>query len=125
MTTLKQCKWCKEDNPKHWPYQCRNNPKMTARPLKRFKAGKVSHTWQRTREIWFRENYQDSYNCFYCGRHLWIYEVTLDHYLSRSRHPELRYDLENLRPSCALCNYEKGSIDGDIFVKRYKEQEAE
>jgi 5-methylcytosine-specific restriction endonuclease McrA len=62
------------------------------------------------------DNKQEAYNCFYCGKFLWPAEVTLDHYHSRSRHPELRYELSNLRPCCWNCNGEKGSTDGDDFT---------
>lgn len=36
-------------------------------------------------------------------------ETTLDHVLPRGSHPELRYELSNLKPCCWDCNYKKGS----------------
>jgi 5-methylcytosine-specific restriction endonuclease McrA len=45
-------------------------------------------------------------------------ETTLDHVKSRSRHPELRYALTNLRPSCGPCNVMKGSLDLDELANK-------
>jgi len=66
-----------------------------------------------------------TWQCTYCPRTLGvvqdldhgIYLLTLDHIKSRSRHPELRYDLDNLTPACYRCNSEKGSRDLEEFIK--------
>lgn len=74
--------------------------------------GKVGKEWLRTRREWVklnRPNHQGYYVCCICGK--WVPEkaMQLDHILSRSRHPELRFDLTNLQPSCGPCNQKKGS----------------
>lgn len=61
---------------------------------------------------------QESYNCHYCGRFLLRNEVELDHFESRSRRPDLRYELTNLVPSCHRCNAEKGSLSGEQYLEK-------
>jgi 5-methylcytosine-specific restriction endonuclease McrA len=55
--------------------------------------------------------YFQTWHCYLCGRPLTIETLTLDHVKSRSRHPELRYELSNLRPACWACNTAKSSRD--------------
>jgi len=45
--------------------------------------------------------------------HKWVHidDMELDHIISRSRRPDLRYVLSNLAPSCHDCNTEKGSTE--------------
>lgn len=73
--------------------------------------GKVGKKWLATRRQWFKLNPKTYYECNYCGRWLEPNETTLDHVKSRSRHPELRFNLDNLVPACYSCNYKKGSRD--------------
>jgi len=75
------------------------------------KTGKVGKQWMQTRREWIRQNKDTEYKCYLCGRRLDETTLTLDHVKSRSRHPELRYELSNLRPCCAQCNENKGSRD--------------
>lgn len=42
--------------------------------------------------------------------------MELDHVLSRSRHPELALEEDNVRPSCHDCNTAKGSLDYDEYM---------
>jgi len=106
---LKQCKWCGDEQPSHYAYQCFDHPK---RGIKAHvsKGGTKHHlTWQRYRRKWFRENPQDYYVCYLCNKSLMPYETTLDHVIPRSRAPELRYEFSNLKPCCYTCNSDKGS----------------
>jgi len=75
------------------------------------KIGKYGRKWLNTRRLWFKENPANFYVCYYCGKVMPQNETTLDHKKSRSRHPELRFELSNLVPSCYWCNYKKGSND--------------
>jgi 5-methylcytosine-specific restriction endonuclease McrA len=109
----KPCKHCGGEN--HLSFRCFHSP-----PNWKKKQGKTSIQWLQTRRQWFREHKADSYNCYYCGRFLLRNEVELDHYHPRSGNPELRYDLDNLRISCHPCNFDKGSIDGDLYIKKIK-----
>jgi len=70
--------------------------------------------------MWFEqnpENDEGGYNCRYCGVFLFRNQVELDHYLSRSRRPDLKYTFSNLVPSCHNCNTDKGSRSGDEYLK--------
>lgn len=76
--------------------------------------GKHANLWQKTRKEWIRlnpPNHQGYYVCWMCGRWVPASEMELDHVQARSRHPERRYDLTNLRPSCHKCNSQKGSTE--------------
>lgn len=99
------CKYCAKAG--HTTVTCYEKPKA------KIEKGKHEKQWIITRRTWFRKNPAEHYNCFYCGKWLFPNQVTLDHKLARSRHPELRYRLDNLVPSCYKCNNDKGSKDYD------------
>lgn len=110
----KPCKYCGSD--KHYPYQCFNNPKKH-KTLNR--NGKYGKQWLVTRASWFKKHLPDPepyphYVCYICGKWLHPEETTLDHVLSRGRHPELRAAQWNLKPCCFSCNEAKGSKDGTL-----------
>lgn len=123
----KPCKFCKEVNPLHFPFQCRENPKNKNRPgipvrkplpspRKRIKQrGKQYNKWLETRKHWFEEFKAPYYWCYICNKQLLQSEVTLDHIKARSSHPELRYKFSNLAPCCWQCNSEKGSMSLEYF----------
>lgn len=97
------------------PYRSRNPLKGK----KRIRAiGKVGRQWIATRKEWISKNIPDSgyWNCTYCGKELHLNTLTLDHKISRSRAPELRYDLDNLTPACYDCNMAKGSKSAEEFL---------
>lgn len=96
------------------------NPKTgrfnDVKPIK--KAGKYSQKWLYTRRLWMLHNpanHAGYYECHYCHRFIPDYEMTLDHKESRSRAPELRYELTNLVPCCADDNSRKGSRSHDDY----------
>lgn len=109
----------------HFPYQCFANPKKaikrtelrrSTKPIK--KVGKNTKQWFKTRATWIRKNpppIEGQYWECYLQIHEWcpvridIHKLTLDHVVSRSRDPSLRFNLENLKPACMYCNTEKGS----------------
>lgn len=47
--------------------------------------------------------------CWMCHKWVHIDDMELDHIISRSRRPDLRYVHSNLAPSCHDCNTKKGS----------------
>lgn len=114
----KNCKHCGGEN--HPSFRCFHNPKA----WKKIGQGKTSIKWLQTRRQWFREHKADSYNCFYCGRFLLRNEVELDHYESRSRRPDLRFELSNLVPACHKHNTDKGSRSGDEYIEILKIKEG-
>lgn len=85
-----------------------------AKPKKAIKRiGPVAKKWIETRHEWIKKHITDNglWECFYCGRLLTLDQLTLDHKLSRGRHPEKRFDENNLVPACWGCNEKKGSKD--------------
>lgn len=116
----KPCKYCKEMG--HFPYECRHNPKkQMKRALKRTpikRVGKTTKQWMNTRATWIRKNPPNIdgkyWECYlqihpWCPRRIDIGHLTLDHVVSRSHAPGLRFNLDNLKPACRYCNVEKGS----------------
>ncbi len=126
----KPCKHCKQMG--HFPYACPANPKKaikrsalrrSTKPMN--KVGKTTKQWFVTRATWIRKNPPpidgEFWECYlqihpWCPRLIDIHKLTLDHVVSRSRDPSLRFNLENLKPACMYCNTEKGSKSLD-YVK--------
>lgn len=101
------CSYC--DSEEHTVFYCPRKPKSG---LSTF--GPYAQKMAKVRREWFVENKPDHsgyYYCGLCGKALLRNEVELDHKLSRSRHPDLRYDITNLRSTCHDCNFSKGSKD--------------
>ena len=119
----KPCKFCHDPQPQHFPYKCPINPKVALKrkvglkrtPLK--KVGKNTKQWFVTRATWIRKNPPDANGFWYCylqihewcPKRLTIETLTLDHVVSRSNDPKLRFTLENIKPACKYCNNKKGS----------------
>lgn len=119
----KPCKHCGQKG--HFSYQCFSNPKkalkrsalrQSHKPIN--KVGKQTKQWFITRATWIRKNpppidgkYWECYLQIHewCPRRVDIFKLTLDHVVSRSHDPSLRFKLENLKPACSYCNSEKGS----------------
>jgi len=74
--------------------------------------GKIGRRWREFRKEWLRNN-PPPYQCGICGRYVSEEDVVLDHIISRSRRPDLRFDVENIQPSCYTCNTIKGSRSMD------------
>lgn len=116
-----ECRKCGLDFPKYNTLQrvCGRCVNRTLKPKKRMKGiGRVTQKWIETRQEWIRLNppVDGMYECYLritpeCPRFMVTQHMTLDHVKSRSRYPELRFDLNNLRPACWSCNREKGSRD--------------
>ena len=112
----KPCKHCKQMG--HFPYQCFTNPKKALKRTPINKIGKQTKQWFITRATWIRKNpppIDGQYWTCYLQIHEWcpvrldIKTLTLDHVISRSHAPGLRFNADNLRPACRYCNSEKGS----------------
>lgn len=111
----KRCKYCPGTD--HTSFYCRLKPRAAIRAKKNPKAiGKYGKQWLITRATWFSRNPRERYECYLklapnCWGTMGQEHTTLDHIKSRSRHPELRFDLDNLAPCCWPCNVAKGSKD--------------
>lgn len=111
----KACKFC--GGMGHFAYMCRKNPKNSFKRSGIKQNGKYAKQWIVTRETWIRNNPPDKYGFWYCylnihewcPRKLTLETLTLDHIVSRSRDPSLRFDQTNLQPACRYCNDKKGS----------------
>lgn len=112
----KPCKYCGSRG--HFPYMCIKNPKNSKNRYTNLKQnGKYAKQWALTRQTWIRNNPPDKHGYWYC--YLQIHEwcpvkltektLTLDHVVSRSRAPSLRFSADNLKPACIYCNNMKGS----------------
>ncbi|WP_072500613.1 HNH endonuclease [Olsenella phocaeensis] len=78
-----------------------------------------SAAWERVRRAAFARDKELGARCWICGRRI-DYSLGLssrtgtpdayepDHYLDVSRHPELEYELSNIRPSHCRCNRARG-----------------
>jgi 5-methylcytosine-specific restriction endonuclease McrA len=112
----KPCKHCGLMG--HFPYQCRTNPRKALKRVPIKKVGKTTKQWFITRATWIRKNpptVEGKYWICYLQIHPWcpvkltLETLTLDHVVSRSRDPSLRFNLDNIKPACQYCNTEKGS----------------
>jgi 5-methylcytosine-specific restriction endonuclease McrA len=129
----KSCTEC--GNTGHSRFNCPRRPKKplqtktVLKPKKRMKqAGGVTKKWLAVRAEWLRQNPPDhlgNYQCHYCRKDVPKNEITLDHYHSRSRRPDLRFELSNLVPCCYRCNRDKGSLSGDEYVEILRSREEE
>lgn len=133
--TLPVCPFCGAVA-KHYGYQCRDNPKNKCsycggsdhtsimcqrkprRPIRK-EAEKTTARRTATSREWFRLNPPDAKGLWYCylriapncPHKLTRSTITLEHVKSKVRHPELKYDVTNLKPACSPCNKLKGSLD--------------
>ena len=119
LTMPKPCRHCSSE--KHSSTFCYQAPRKKIEIRKALKRiGKIGTRWIETRHEWIKANPpKDSYYTCYlkispiCLRKMTTQEMTLDHVMSRTRRPDLRFDFSNLKPCCAPCNVEKGSREVD------------
>lgn len=99
-------------------------PKGTRQPVvyKYWWGGsKIDGKWIACRKAWFDQNlpnHQGRYKCALCGKSVLKEETTLDHIVTRSRDPKLKYDLKNLQPAHFLCNHARGSLTMEEWNKK-------
>lgn len=119
-TPKKPCKFC--GSYAHYSTFCRLKPKTAIQRTRLKQRGKHYYLWIETRNRWLEQNKAPYYFCYICGKMMTRSQLTLDHVKSRSRHPELRYVLSNLQPTCAACNRDKGSMDLGQFLATREQQ---
>lgn len=112
----KPCKHCHLMG--HFSYQCFTNPKKALKRTPIKKMGKQTKQWLITRSTWIKKNpppidgkYWECYLQIHewCPGKLTLEQLTLDHVVSRSRDPKLRFNQDNIKPACYHCNLKKGS----------------
>ena len=112
------CKVCGMNG--HSAMLCYARPKNRLIPSKTMKKiGKQGGKWLRFRAQWLLDN-PGPYFCYYCGEKLAPSEVELDHKLSRSRRPDLRFDPANIVVSCHKDNTNKGSRSAEEYLDSLK-----
>lgn len=110
----------------HYPYQCRLNPKT--RKFIRHEAPKTRQKRVQTAKAWHEANPPDEYGYWDCylkispGCYVRVNLQTLnrEHVKPKTRHPELKYEVTNIKPACPPCNALKESRDLEN-IKEYKE----
>lgn len=115
------CLYCGKKSINQYCFAHKPRPAL-ARPTKRMavnkpikKIGKQGGLWIATRKQWIRDN-PGGWHCYLCGLPLDSKTLTLDHVLARSRRPDLRNDMSNLKPACWPCNHKKGSRAVDVLI---------
>lgn len=109
------CKHC--DSLAHTSFYCYQKPRKPIKRTRVKKIGKIGEKWKLTRIAWFElypPNTMGMYECYLkihpnCPRFMTPQQTTLDHIESRTRHPELRFCMDNLGPACWWCNEMKKS----------------
>lgn len=122
----KPCHYC--GSIAHRPFGCRKRPK---KPLKRSplqKTGKLAKAYGMLREQYLEAN-PGPWFCYYClhmgiEQELIRRDVNVEHYHSKARRPDLRFKMGNLVVSCAFHNKDKGSLDGDTYLKKIEDRNA-
>lgn len=111
-----KCKYC---GGQHWTYQCWSKPK----PIPKARKTKIKTTSDSERRklikdldkyysLYIRWKYADKNGydtCYTCGRKLLVPEAQCGHYVSR-RWLGTRWEEQNMRPQCQVCNmYKNGN----------------
>lgn len=89
------------------------------------KVGKVAKRYPKLRRDFLKVN-PGPHFCYYClavgvEQELPENEIFVEHYYSKARHPDLRFDITQLVKSCGEHNKLKGSMDGPEFLELIKE----
>lgn len=117
-------KYCDGCGVTHTTVMCFNKPR---RPIKK----ESDKTYSRRKEVsreWFVLNPPDGkgiWICYLqiapnCPVKLTRSTIRLEHVLSKVRHPELKYDVGNLKPACDNCNKLKGSLSETEAREKFK-----
>lgn len=81
----------------------------------------VDQEWVKVKVDWYELNPPedgDYYQCALCPYYVHKDEVTLDHILTRSSRPDLKYKLDNLQPAHWYCNRLRGSMSMENWNKQ-------
>lgn len=107
----------------HTSMGCLKKPRKPLKATKRIRrVGKVTKKQMEFNKAWLDSIPDDKLYCFYClhigVKHLLTREEAQpEHFMSRARHPDLRYDPYNMVVSCQPHNKAKGSLDGFDYLK--------
>lgn len=93
-------------------------PKQRLRP----EAPKTRERRQQTSQEWYRLH-EPPYYCYIskhpqCPKLLTKKTMVLEHDRSKARHPEDKYNVDNLYPACQIDNYYKGSMSAEEYLNK-------
>lgn len=119
---LSWCKYCQERTT-HSSFTCFNRP----RPMMKQESDKSRQKRLETSDKWFELNPPDEYGYWHCyleispncPHRLTKATLELEHVKPKSKHAELKYDVNNLRPACGPCNYMKLSTSLEKLAETY------
>ena len=108
-------KYCDDCGITHTSLMCLRKPRHFMRTV----SEKTLDRRGQTKREWLRLNPPDergTWTCYLqissaCPIKLTASTLNLEHVKSKARYPELRYDLNNIKPACSPCNKLKGSRD--------------
>lgn len=109
------CKHCGSET--HYSLMCFQKPRKKIHPV----SSTTYFKRKKMRRAWFEKNPPDGkgvWICYLqispnCPKKVTYSTINLEHVKSKVRYPELRYDLDNIKPACSFCNTLKGSKDVD------------
>lgn len=115
------CSYCSELG--HTKFNCFKKPKKSLK-LESKKSRQKRGT---TTGKWFGANPPDDngyWHCYLqisslCPKRLTRQLLTLEHVYPKVKYPELKYSIDNLKPSCSFCNKLKGSNTVDTLAKSF------
>ena len=119
-------KYCDGCGVTHTSIMCFSKPR---RPIKN-ESEKAKSKRTQTGRRWFELNPPDDKGVWICYLQISIVcpvkltrsTIRLEHVKSKVRHPELKYDVDNLRPACDNCNKLKGSLSEAEARAKYKQK---
>lgn len=90
----------------------------------RHEAPKSRQKREQTAKEWHEANPPNEYGQWECYLKIstfclqWVDEETLnrEHVFSKTRRPDLKYDISNIKPACSPCNELKGSRNAKEFT---------
>ena len=90
-------------------------------------AKKTEQRWIDAKFGWFEQNSPDKdgfWDCYLqiaesCLKRVDRRTLNLEHVKAKVRHPDLKYDIYNIRPACRPCNKLKGSQDLDEINRKF------
>lgn len=122
---VRKCKHCRKDG--HTAFNCPQRPRKTLQTKTRLKSGRYTAAYRRLREEFFEYHEKDVYYCFYC-KHIGLDNpmprktTQVEHFYSKARRPDLRFEMSNLVPSCSYHNKDKGSMNGPEYLQKLDKQ---
>ena len=116
-----QCKICKSTL--HYQTFCPLKPK----PRIKTESDKAKKKRHKTNRVWYKKNPPDAdgyWTCYLqistrCPKRLTLGMLTKEHVQPKVKAPHLKYNPDNIKPSCSWCNRLKSSQSIEALSKIY------